>query len=401
MNTICKTLIVLTCLKPLLTFAAGMPSVSELLDRYAESQEKLSSFIAETQCSECLKIKNEDTPVYYRQFAKVYIDGEKYHFKKRWSKFTSKDATKPVKEEKIYHNLWDGNRNMMYKVGSHADIDRNEESAKSLLDVTIVGVPFLVRTSAFERLDIVLRQAKTISVRDELEQVGSENCYVIDAKTASGAYTVWIDPQHDYHIAQAEIRVGPGEKYRSRMLSDGEKCLFSIRNIRFEKIDGIWIPIETDTHYENVSPNPEFCWTNDTNNKMTKITLNPDHEALGSFVPDIENGITVIDRDYDIKYTWQDGKLIPDVDEVVIEQLDKTTQEILKEKSVPSGLGSVEKAEILDGEPNTIEDTPPATTESQSNVLLESRSYSTIVLISIIVLILGVIGWQVLIRFKT
>lgn len=323
MNIIYKMLIVLVCLNPMLTFAADMPSVSELLDRYAESQEKLTSFIAETESSTCLKNENEDKPVYIRNITKVYVDGERYHIKTRWSEFASKDATKPLKEEKNSHDLWDDNRHIMYKVGSHADIDRNEESAKSLLDVSILGIPFLMRTGAFERLDIVLRQAKTISVRDKLEQAGSENCYVIDAKTASGTYTVWLDPQHDYNIARAEIRAGQGEKYRMmRLLGDGDRCLFSIRNIRFEKIDGIWIPMEADTHYENIRPKPEFCWTEEANHKITKITLNPDHEAMGSFVPDIENGTTVIDRDYNIKYTWQDGKLVDkDGNEVDIDTL--------------------------------------------------------------------------------
>jgi peroxiredoxin len=212
-------------------------------------------------------------------------------------------------------------------------MDRNEESAKSLFDVTIFGIPFLIRTSARERLDITLRQAKAISVRNKPEQIGSENCYVIDAKTASGAYTVWIDPQHDYHIAQAEIRVGPGEKYRSRILDEGERCLFFIRNTRFEKIDGIWIPMEVDTHTEKISPDPDLCRTDDTTNKIIQITLNPDHEALGSFVPDIENGTLVIDRDSGVRYTWREGM------KFVVDEWDGRTKYVPEDWSILVGVG--------------------------------------------------------------
>ena len=53
-----------------------------------------------------------------------------------------------------------------------------------------------------KRLDVVLREAKQISMRSTAEMVNGIACHVIDADTQYGRYTVWLDPAHGYNAAK-------------------------------------------------------------------------------------------------------------------------------------------------------------------------------------------------------
>jgi peroxiredoxin len=327
-------LLIVVCCMSVIAFAAEKLSVGELLDRYAANQDRLSSFIAKTKTLGSAKWTNEDRPSFMRRIMEVRVDSERIHINtKTWYGLPSRNAPTPIENAKIFYHLWDGDIYMTYRVGLRVDMNRDEESIKQTVNVATIGLPFFgIRFSNNEPLDTVLRQAKTISVRDELERVGSDDCYIIDAKTASGTYTIWIDPQHDYQIAQAEIRVGPGEHFRFRPLGDNECRFLSIRNIRYENIEGIWIPMEADTHTEGIGPEPDSIGTIDNHHKITKITLNPDHEALGSFVPVITDGTTVIDRDSSIRYIWHEGM------KFVVDEWDGRIRYVPKNWSIRAGV---------------------------------------------------------------
>jgi hypothetical protein len=179
-----------------------------------------------------------------------------------------------------------------------------------------------------EPVDTILRQADTISVRDESEQIGGSPCHVIDAVTRHGKYTVWIDPQHGYNIARSELRKGVGDLRRQEPLKN-MTISFSLRNVRFEKVGDIWIPMEadyqkTDTRERTQTFDGMFTESK-WHHKRTKIVLNPDFEAMSAFVPDdIKDGTKVyVVGVPGIRYRWLNGELIPNIDEVVIDEIDK------------------------------------------------------------------------------
>jgi hypothetical protein len=387
---------------------AEVPSVSELLDRYAANQDKLSSFIAKTEETSSRKLANRNRPPFTRIVTEARVDGDRTHmFYHAWHDLPTKDAPTPIAEALHSTSLWDGDRavNWAYR-GSEpgvGTIKREENYAKHSISNFYGGVPFMgVRFSEYERIDTVLRRAKTISVREELEQVGSEDCYVIDAKTSSGTYTVWIDPQHGYQIAQAEIRVGPNDNYRGTILGDGASQVVSTRNVRFENIDGIWISMEADIHRISIKPHLDWSSTSDKHFKITQITLNPDHEALGSFVPVIANGAEMLDRDFGIKYTWQDGELIPDVDEYAIDAIREMAQELKDGGQVPPGLMTTERTEPAPNDLTPDANGPPEVqtdgNESGQDIHAQSRPLPLVVLIVISLSIIVAVGLIVLRR---
>jgi len=279
-----KTAHILLCIAALCisipAFAAEKLSVLELLDKYTENQDRRSSFIVKTETISSTKWADRDAPSFMREILEARVDGERVHIHTQtWYRLPSKDAPTPIENAKIFYHLWDGEIYMTYRVGLRVDMNSDEESIK--YTVASIGLPsFAIRYSEDEPLEIVLLQAKTVSVRDKLERVGFEDCYVIDAKTNSGTYAIWINPQHGYQIAQAEIRVGPGEHFRFRTLDDNESRFLSIRNIRYENIDGIWIPMEANIHEEGIEPAPDQNVTIDSHHKITQPGLWPEPMRL-------------------------------------------------------------------------------------------------------------------------
>ena len=334
-------LFIAACCISVHAFAADIPSVSDLLDRYAENQDKLSSFIVKTEETISTKRSKNDPMEHRRMVTEARVDGKKTHiFYTLWRNLPTKDAPTPMSEAANWVDLWDGNIAIQWyyresEGGSGSgQILRDEKLGKASINGWYSGAPFMgIRYSTFERIDSVLRQAHSISVRNELEQVGSSACYVIDANTASGTYAVWLDPQHGYQVAQAEIRVGPNDRWLATTLGENESRSLSIRNVRFENIDGIWIAMEADIHATSVQPSIGKNLTRDEHHKITQITLNPDHEVLRSFVPVVANGAQMWDMDLGIKYTWREGM------KFVVDEWDGRIRYVPEDWSIRVGVG--------------------------------------------------------------
>lgn len=62
-------------------------------------------------------------------------------------------------------------------------------------------------------VDVVLAQASDISIGSQMEEVNGFSCYIINAITPNGKYTLWIDPQHGYNIAKANVHKSGNDSY--------------------------------------------------------------------------------------------------------------------------------------------------------------------------------------------
>jgi hypothetical protein len=307
--------------------AAKNPTAFELLDKYAETQDKLQSFI----------VKFERTP--YRAssslsgqlprlrkgqaggFGEYRFDGKRSKSLFRlWGHVGMSPEYTPKHRAKYGCRLWDGEtffqyggqeKHKSFPFGSVTQItnykDNIEEGQK-----TFCHARFKLRGYLYgdhKRVDSILRHADTISVRDNKQSIEGSDCYVIDAVTKHGRYTVWIDPEHGYNIAKAIARKTRGDQWSHGFLKGKAKIFFSLKNVRFENIDGVWVPMEADTYSSQTWSKGEF-WKSSGHIKRTEFILNPDHDAMGSFLPDdIRDGAKI----YSINgvktrgYTWRNG----------------------------------------------------------------------------------------------
>ena len=232
--------------------------------------------------------------------------------------------------------MWDGKSFLSYARDKRNDlgsviINKSlKKTRRNILASSADGIAMGYCFGDYIRVDSILRKADTISVRDKTEHISGSECYVIDAESKYGKHTLWIDPKHGYNLAKAEVRKRKGDLSQGRPIPRGTLSS-SLENVRFEKVDGVWVPMEWDI-------NQTTYWLDDyiigkSHNKRTAITLNPDHEALGSFVPDdIKNGAKgYIRQAPGIYYIWQDGKVVDENGQKIdLEKIVKKTKNIRK-----------------------------------------------------------------------
>ena len=301
------------------------PSVAELLDRYAQTQDKLKSRIVKTRCRESfdnfftsynrqLTGKGQTTTLH--QFR---TDGERV-YKNELSWGDSPLGMRP-KEEAVYKSfLWDGKQ---YFAGKSADGNCLSTDVKihTGSNARNFGKRFTDIWNDIEngqRIDLYLRRAMQrgdkVSLLEEKEKINDSDCYLIEAAIKdSGKYKLWLDPEHGYNIAKSTFRQTGGLQENGEPYPKGLTIYSSRKVLSFEKIDGIWVPMEAEVEGGRTTRGGEY-FKNKYHAERTEFILNPDHDALGSFVPkDVKNGAVVnisgVEGINDhIDFTWKDGK---------------------------------------------------------------------------------------------
>jgi len=281
-------------------------SAPELLDKYAKTQDKLKSFriVTETQAKGATNhpiSTSKGKTQYTVSHSDVRYDGDRMSTcLERWLRLNSLPDKPLGKNHKSYNYnryLWDGKSSFSYAEASEPGnlIINTGPDAKN--DFTIArsnqAIMMGILSGDSERIDTILRRADGVIVRGRMENVGGSKCYVIDADTKHGKYTLWIDPAHGYNIARAEVRKKQGNLAAGKPLGAGFSISSSFKVTRFEQVDSIWLAMEAYLTSGSKWPGGHFS-KGTSHVKRTSVTLNPDHEALGSFVlDDVPDGAKV------------------------------------------------------------------------------------------------------------
>ena len=346
----CKfTIIALVFLMPLKVIADKHPTAIELLDKYAETHDKLQSFILKGVCStdyvnSFMRGKNKA-----HQSFEFRLDDNRFCFRNQiWGNLPYSRLKFTPKNKPEYQSFtWDGQTYFQYGRSSRLraptlklshgklfihrdwnDVKTKQSISRSPAGTILMGFFY----GNAERIDSVLRKADSISVRDNMEQVGESKCYVIDAVTRSGKYTVWIDPEHGYNVAKTKVQMEENDLFYGRPMTRGDKIVGSFNYTRFKKIDDVWIPMESNLKVLRDMPGMNFFnfmrsfklnnFTHFTRHyKLTEITLNPDFETLNAFIPDdIENGAEVEFTGVEsITYIWRNGQVVDEKGRVIMD----------------------------------------------------------------------------------
>ncbi|HUU20149.1 MAG TPA: hypothetical protein VMW72_23575 [Sedimentisphaerales bacterium] len=389
------------------TSNAHTPSAADLLDKYAQNQDKLnSSVIAKFECEEKF-VEGNEVVIDRVPPSEVRLDGQKYFACTNYDYDKVSDTTSPL-DETDYRKftLWDDERRIKYyDYGevSRASISRQDKPGAIFASEWPGSPLFGIRYHKAERIDTVLRQCETLSVRDEMEIIDSEACYVIDAKSPTFSYTVWMNPNRGYSISQAVIKFGPGTQGAFGVLSENEDKSLTVSDVRFQQIGEVHVPMAYNAYFERRRDGVVYS-KGTIRGKVTDITFDPDHEKLASFVPKMRDGTVITDKDFWLIFRWHDGKLVPDVDEAALEQIDRIAEELVAEDRVPAELATANRTEATPNEPATSIDTQPKTqvdtVMTQQEVVAESGLLGTVLVVLSVLLIIGVIGWVVFHRLK-
>jgi hypothetical protein len=283
------------------------PSAMELLDKYAATQAELQSFTIKSWSLHDFHATTSGGRTRKKTLTvnELRFDGERIF--RRYGYYyndeikigrTGTPRPKTKLPGKIMIRVYDGKCFIVFKRGDkflRIQRENAREHASDILDGhfgsrEIMG--YFAKDSWHEgnRIDGVLRKANSMSARERMERIGASECYVIDAESPRGRYTVWIDPQHGYNIAKAEVFRGARQCKTTGGRSNNCKSFFaSVSNVRFRKIEDVWVPMEADVEIR-YEANQDGTGQMKTHHKRTEVILNPDHEALRSFYPeDIPN----------------------------------------------------------------------------------------------------------------
>ena len=338
----CLLLVNILCVLsiPIPIIAADSPDANEVLRRFAEARKNFTSFILETKEEGTFDYPADNTSGKRHQKIECRFDGSRGRIRyKVWgtvgfNEYASEDKARYLSQ------LWDGENYYNYSrrvAASEPDIVIMARS-KDPGGVT-KGMKTLVQFSDVPGLmmgyirgvgiDKILACAEHLKMRQE--KFRGVDCYVIDAAVKEyGNYTLWIDPTHDYHIIKSRSRQKEGDFIfsQTRKLPKNSSRDTTFEVLEFQQIEGLWFLKQIKTTDQRI----------DAGNlggeskifDITSIVLNPDHEALRSFIPDdIPNGATVLITALSpsIEYIWQDGKLLDGKGNVIMDCRPKDKKE--------------------------------------------------------------------------
>ncbi|MHC4483470.1 MAG: hypothetical protein ACYSW4_07980, partial [Planctomycetota bacterium] len=207
------------------------PSVAELLDKYAATQDKLRSFIVKTETTGqwMNTAMNKGRKTYSKIGSELRYDGDRaYILFYMWSGLSIPKVV-PLKEKASYiSNLWDGSRFLSYARDERNDLGsviidagpnaKNQRIIHNSAESHVMGFFY----GDQERIDSTLRLADSASVRRKMEKVQGAKFYVIEAMIPGrGKYTLWIDPEHGYNIAKAIVKKKENDLTYGRALMRG------------------------------------------------------------------------------------------------------------------------------------------------------------------------------------
>ncbi len=327
---------IIVCLLNVSAFSNETPTAKELLDKFAKTQEVFNSFTAKTQTSGQYTIKSLSP-----QFPGGHCDSNSLHDFR-----FDRDKMRVNRREVMYGDLSLAIRNVpkdnpMYRsslvIGHEVDrwygrpnmtSDPGHGTFSKLHDYDPVQRTAMALSRAFkghealgylyandERIDELLRNADNIRVHDQMQTVGDYQCYVIEAVTDRGKFTLWIDPDHGCNLAKAKYLCKEGDMLGGeKNVEKNEQYYTCLDNVKFEQIDGTWVPVEARILYDWKIPG-KYNYRETIQYKASEYKFNPDHDAIGSFdSEDVQNGawFRLIDKSgvSKINYYWQDGKIV-------------------------------------------------------------------------------------------
>ncbi len=323
--------------------AASVPSVSELIEKYGQALDSTQSMISSYETSIIssaylppLNLKYVKARTSTRGQRRTDGKGRIYNQEYLWG--YNLQTRRNVTEERGRYALKIGTPDFHYGHNKHT---RGQTSGT--LTYSEHRPPgwdnFRNKSDAFylgylgndSRIDINLKNAKKIFVRRKPEIINGSVCYVVEADTAYGDYTVWLDSAHGFQPARIEGSSGDGDilnvtKFQPPPDKRVEgKETFVIDNIAFKKVQGVWIPVEGRMTSHIEWPKYGFFVDDEINFKTKEIVFNPDHDALNSFAdpmknpeldPELVNGTRVRLGRENLKCVWRDGKAIPDIGKI-------------------------------------------------------------------------------------
>ncbi len=232
-------------------------------------------------------------------------------------------------------SLWDGqrawHRQGVLSYATHGWVSQKDDLAQRVLfssDGSNVLDGLLPHNLyAGDWTEVLEKEPSRASLRLEKELVVDRPCWVLEADTPHGTYTLWVDEDNGGCLRQANIRVDAddwawGKPLRQSYERKGDGLLryyrrleIALSNVVIERIGETFVPV-AGTFLSRIWGDDGYQRTVTRVIKRANIAFNPDFEAMGAFQIDMPDGTIVRDQDLPgVKYQWTGGRLVPYVGE--------------------------------------------------------------------------------------
>jgi hypothetical protein len=178
-------------------------------------------------------------------------------------------------------------------------------------------------------IGIAPKMVDVMSDSDSLNLVGQETlsgslCYIVQAKTKYGTFTVWIAPEKGYNALKYIVRKSDQDILRDDVHIEDQgitEWMEVVDSIDVRKIDGVFVPISGKLA-SKTRGGDDWESTDQVEVKRSEIVLNPDFEALEAFEISFPEGTEVSHQDIPgLRFRWTNGKFVPDMNEYLIKNL--------------------------------------------------------------------------------
>jgi hypothetical protein len=177
----------------------------------------------------------------------------------------------------------------------------------------------------------LLIESGNVHLHEKRENLNGTLCYVVESITRYGKVIAWIAPEKQYAALKWSIQKRPSDLFNDGPVNVNSWLAGFVAD-DLQKVGDFWV---TNVGCLTLRIEEDANNTNTTRYKynVSDIQIDPNFEALGAFKIDFPDGTPVkIAEVPGIRYIWQDGKIVPNVDAPTFKEIDKMVDEIKKEK---------------------------------------------------------------------
>ena len=314
--------------------ASASLSPHEIVQAIADAYDSLPPFSMRIDIENRYRQKQVDgeivsswpiSPTYYE----LRVDGERVH--------VLHPGNSRRHEPPAWRAMWTGNQYLERSWPNrpqsiYAGSVSNNEIRRSRIRIANWHLWFLMGISEVQahHIAMILKQADDLTLGSSMEDVDGHACYVVEASSEDGRFTVYVDPDYGFNIRRMLIEMSLDEiqyvyplrwgRFEFHHSEEGAGEIVKIRaemsDVVLKKQGEFFVPVEGQMTIERTRYDGSVTRYGYTA-RRSEIVWNPDFKKLKAFIMDgIPEGasIQVIDLFPDMPdghYIWKKGKAVP------------------------------------------------------------------------------------------
>lgn len=206
------------------------------------------------------------------------------------------------------------------------------DKLQRLLDDPGQGSPLWGRIFGSDHKSVADLLAESAELRMRRETLKGASCYVLEGTTKYGKVSVWIDPQKGYSALKWTIEKRKPDLFNDRPIS-AESWVATFDSVKFQEIANKFVPIAgVFTLSDRYPDSRNYCDREEIT--VSDVRLNPDFDSMRAFEINFPNGTRVFSKEAPgIRYKWQDGAVVPDVDSRTFEEIDEVMNNLKNQEN--------------------------------------------------------------------